>query len=342
MKSAIWYGPEDVRIEEVLMPKVGPEDVLIKSKVSLTCGTDVKTYKRGHPSVKTGGSFGHEVAGDIVEVGDKVKDFKVGMRVVTHNTAPCGECFYCKQGRPDGLCENLARISGGHAEYVLVPGRIVRQNLFEIPEDIPYKAAALVEPLSCAVYGVDTTPTNFGDIVAVNGAGPLGLMIASILKIKGCIVIQSDYSKSRLDIARELGVDYVIDLNEVEDQVEAVKELTPGKRGVDAVIDATGIPEVWEKGIDMVRPAGYVNLFGGCKQGTTITVDTYRLHYDGVTILGVYHTTPKHVRMAYDLIVQGKIRWDLLITRELPFSKLIEAIKFHANQDGVKNALIYE
>src|SRR5699024_7326540 len=182
-----------------------------KTKMSLTCGTDVKTYKRGHAQIKGPAPFGHEAAGVIVKVGENVKGFKPGMRVVTHNTAPCGECFFCKLDRPQ-LCENTSSISGGHAEYVRVPGPIVRQNLFVIPDDVDYKVAALTEPLSCAVSGVERTPIGLGDIVAVNGAGPLGLMIAALLKLKGCTVIQCDASDERLDIAKKFGVDHVINI----------------------------------------------------------------------------------------------------------------------------------
>lgn len=342
MKAAIYYGPMDVRIEDVAIPQITDEDVLIRTRVSLTCGTDVKTYKRGHPSFKQGDFFGHEVAGDIIQVGKNVHFFKEGMRVVTHNTAPCGTCFYCKRGRPDGLCENKVRIIGGHSEYVLVPGRIVKQNMYVIPDDIPYKAAALLEPLACAIYGVSSTPTQMGDVVAVIGAGPLGLMISALLKIKGCMVIQCDYSQPRLEIAKKMQVDIVVDLNDVEDQVQAIKKYAYDGRGADAVIDATGVPEVWEKEVLMVHPAGFVNFFGGCKPGSKVTIDTGKLHYDGITVFGVYHTTPKHVEMAYKLICNKQIRWDLLITRELPFSSLFEALELHATQTGVKNAILYQ
>lgn len=342
MKQAIWYAPFDVRIEEVPIPEVGENDVLIKTKVSLTCGTDVKTYKRGHAKSKGGPApFGHEAAGDIVKVGQNVKNFEPGMRVVTHNTAPCGECFFCKINRPQ-LCESSSRISGGHAEYVLVPGPIVRQNLFQIPDGISYKTAALTEPFSCAVSGVERTPIGLGDIVAVNGAGPLGLMIAALLKLKGCTVIQCDASEERLEIAKKFGVDHVININEIDDQVEAVRSLTPRSMGVDVAFEVVGQPQVWERTVMMVRKGGYANLFGGCKKDTYFSINTMRIHYDEVTVFGVFHTMPKYVKLANELLCAGKINSDLLITRELPFSDLIKAIELHGNQDGLKNALIYD
>lgn len=341
MKQALWYAPLDVRIEEVPIPEIGPDDVLIKTRVSLTCGTDVKTYRRGHPQVKAPAPFGHEVAGDIVKVGSNVEKFRVGMRVVTHNTAPCGECFFCKENRPQ-LCKDTAWISGGHSEYVRVPGPIVRQNMFEIPDDVPYKMAALTEPFSCAVSGVERTPIELGDIVAVNGAGPLGLMIAALLKIKGCTVIQCDASDERLEIAKGFGVDHVININDVEDQVQAVKALTPYNMGVDVAFEVVGHPKIWEMTVEMVRNGGYANLFGGCKENTRFSIDTARIHYDEVTVFGIFHTTPKYVKLANDLICSGKIDLSPIITREMPFDDLMKAIELHGNQDGLKNALIYD
>ncbi len=342
MKAGIWYAPYDVRIEEVPIPEIDDDGVLIKTRATLTCGTDVKTYKRGHPNVKPGQFFGHEIAGDIVEIGKNVTGFTVGDRVVTHNTAPCGRCFFCKSGRNDGLCEDKAWIKGGHAEYCAVPGRIVKINLFHIPDDVSYKAAALTEPFSCAVYGADMTNISFDDTVVILGAGPIGLMIALLMKKKGARVIHADFSKPRLDISKKLGTDITVSLGGVEDHVAKIRALTPDGRGADAVIDATGIPKAWENAIGIVRKAGFVNLFGGCEPGTSINVDTYRIHYDGITITGFFHTTPKHVQIANDMINRHEIPEDIFITKEYPFEQLIEAIDAHANQDGVKNALIYK
>lgn len=342
MKVAIWHGPEDVRIEERPIPEIDDNSVLIKTRVSLTCGTDVKTFHRGHPSVKPGGTFGHEVAGDIVKAGKNVKNFKVGDRVVPHNTGVCGKCFYCKSGRPDGSCEDKARIVGGHSEYVVVPGRIVELNMFHIPEGVPYKAAALTEPFSCAVYGADMTKTSYNDTVVILGAGPIGLMIAMLMKMKGARVIHADFSAPRLEVSKSLGTDMTFDLTGVDDPVKALRELTPGKRGADATIDATGQPAAWEQCIDIVRKGGYVNLFGGCKPGTKISVDTQRMHYDGLTLAGFFHTTPWHVKMANDLINAGKIPVDTFVTGEFPFARLEDAIRAHSSQKGIKSAIIYE
>lgn len=342
MRTALWYGPEDVRIEQRPIPEVDDDSVLIKTMVSLTCGTDVKTFFRGHPRIPVGGNFGHEVSGVVVKVGKNVTKFKVGDRIATHNTAPCGSCYWCKTGRNDGSCEHKSVIVGGHSEYVLIPGQIVKINAFHLPDDVSFKAGALLEPLSCAVYGAESTRCSAGDTVVILGAGPIGLMIAMLLKRKGMHIIQADYAAPRLEIAKKLGVDEVLDLNTVDDDVAALRAMTPEGRGADATVDATGQPSAWENCIGIVRKGGFVNLFGGCKGGSKITIDTTRMHYDGLTIAGFYHTTPNCVRMAFDMICRHEIPEDILITGEYPFDRFDAAIRAHASQSGIKSALLYE
>jgi len=340
MKVAMLYGPADVRIEARDIPPVGDGEVLARVRAALTCGTDVKTYKRGYALFKPPCPFGHEWAGDVVAVGKNVTKFKEGMRVVGHNTAPCGTCFYCKKGYPS-MCENFKTnlLLGAYAEYIKVPTSIVDINLFEIPDEIPYKLAALLEPLSCVVYGVDQIGIQLGDRVVINGAGPIGLMFVGLAKIKGAKVFSCDLSEERLSVAQKMGAGELINVSKVKDQVEAVQELTGG-RGVDVAIEATGIPEVWEKTMYMARKAGKVLLFGGCKPGTSITVPTELLHYSQLTLKGVFHTTPSHVEIAFNLITHNIINTNLLVSDELPLDKIVEALKLHMNQEAIKVAVI--
>ena len=340
MKAAVFHGIKDVRLEEIKVPQIKPEEVLVRVRAALTCGTDRKMYLRGHPLFKPPFVFGHEFAGEIVKVGSKVKDFQEGMRVVAANSAPCNRCYYCKIGQ-QSMCENITlRLSGAFAEYVEVLGPIVEQNLLEIPASVSYKEAALVEPLACVVHGIENSGIALGDTVVINGLGPIGLMYVQLAKLKGARVIATDLKRQRLDLAKKLGADELIDISKVEDEIKAVRKLTEKGRGVDVAIEAVGIPKVWERTILMARKGGVVNLFGGCPSGTKITIDTRLLHYSQLTIKGIFHHTPQYVKRALNLISQGAIDTDSLITDEFPLSNFSKALKMLVNQEGIKIAVM--
>jgi len=340
LKAAVFHGIKDVRLEEIKIPQIKPEEVLVRIKAALTCGTDRKMYLRGHPLFKPPFVFGHEFAGEIVKVGSKVKDFQEGMRVVAANSAPCNRCYYCKIGQ-QSMCENITlRLSGAFAEYVEVLGPIVEQNLLEIPASVSYKEAALVEPLACVVHGIENSGIALGDTVVINGLGPIGLMYVQLAKLKGARVIATDLKRQRLDLAKKLGADELIDISKVEDEIKAVRKLTEKGRGVDVAIEAVGIPKVWERTILMARKGGVVNLFGGCPSGTKITIDTRLLHYSQLTIKGIFHHTPQYVKRALNLISQGAIDTDSLITDEFPLSNFSKALKMLVNQEGIKIAVM--
>ena len=344
MKAAVLNGVEDLKIMELETPKANDGEIIMKVKSALTCGTDVKTFRRGHPNLAFGHNevaFGHEGSGIVYEVGKGVSDFKVGDRIASHNTAPCHSCYSCRVG-DYSMCDDLKLMKGTWAEYVRIPAEIVKENVFKIPDNMSYKQAALLEPLSCAVYGVDLSDIKLGDLVVVNGCGPIGLMMLKCAKLKGATVIACDFTDLRLETAKKLGADMVVDLKEVDDQVEAVRELTPYSRGVDVAIEATGVPEVWEKNMLMARKGGMVMEFGGCKPGTTITVDTKLLHYSQLTIKGVYHTTPKHVGMAFELIKRGEFPEDLMINKSFKLDNALDALLSHANGEVIKNEIVID
>ena len=326
------------------MPKARDGEIIMKVKSALTCGTDVKTFRRGHPTIPFGENkvaFGHEGSGVVYEVGNGVSDFKVGDRIAAHNTAPCHSCYSCRVG-DYSMCDNLYQMRGTWAEYVKIPAQIVKENVFKIPDNMSHKQAALLEPLSCAVYGVDLSDIKLGDLVVVNGCGPIGLMMLKCAKLKGASVIACDFTDLRLETAKKLGADMIVDLKKVDDQVDAVRQLTPYSRGVDVAIEATGVPEVWEKNMKMARKGGMVMEFGGCKPGTTITVDTKLLHYSQLTIKGVYHTTPKHVGMAFELIKRGEFPEDIMINKSFKLENALEALLSHAKGEVIKNEIIID
>jgi L-iditol 2-dehydrogenase len=338
MTKAVWYGPKDLRLEEVPVPEVGAGEVLVEVKAALTCGTDVKIYRRGHPLIEAPYPLGHEFSGVVTEVGPGVEGVEKGMPVVTSNTAPCGVCFYCKRGQAN-LCDNRTLLYGAYAQYILVPAPIVKANIRRVPEGVTFQEAALVEPLSCALFGVRESNVSVGDSVAVIGAGPIGLFFVNLCKLRGAEVTAIDLSDARLEIARRLGADETVNAK-VPDVVQTVKNLTDQARGVDIAIEAAGYPETWEQAIQMARKGGLVTLFGGCKSGTSISISTERLHYLGLTIKGAFHTTPYEIEVALDLIARKAIDTEAFISGEFPLSRVKEALEKHARQEGIKFAII--
>ncbi len=341
MMAAMYYGIGDIRYEQTDIPEIKDGELLIKIGTALTCGTDVKTYKRGHPLLigKTPALFGHEYAGTVEQVGGEVDEFKVGMRVVATNSAPCGTCFFCKRGKHN-LCPTLKAnlVNGAFAEYIRVPKQVVRWNTHQIPNHLPYRAAALTEPLACVVHGIEEAEIELGDTVAIIGAGPIGQMMIMLAKQKGASkVISSDLEYLRRKSAKKAGADITVDPNE-DEPVERVREETSGY-GADVVIEAVGLTETWEQAVNMTREAGTTVLFGGARSGTQFKVDTERLHYGELTIKGVFHLTPRHVEEALKLIEAGIIDSNILITHEMSLSQINEALEMMGTGKSMKIAI---
>ncbi|MHA1470867.1 MAG: zinc-dependent alcohol dehydrogenase [Candidatus Asgardarchaeia archaeon] len=341
MKASGLYGIRDARIIELERPKIKIGEILVKIKAATTCGTDLKMYRRGYPKIPFPIiPWGHEFAGIVEEVGDGVKKFKKGDRIANHNSAPCGYCFYCKKERPE-LCSNFTEIMGAFAEYVIIPARIVEVNTWKIPENIDFAIASLIEPFSCTVYGAASGNIQLGDNVVIIGAGFQGLSYVQLAKLRGAKkIISIDVNTYRLKIAKELGATDTINPKDV-DVREIVFKLTGGM-GCDVSFEAAGYPETWELAIDLVRKGGTVIEYGGCKGGTSIKVSTQRLHYDAITIKGVFHTTPKYVEIAWNLITSGLVNLKPMITNKMKLDEIIEAFKIldEGAQKEIKIAII--
>jgi L-iditol 2-dehydrogenase len=343
MLATMFYGPGDIRLEQRPIPHPAAGEVLVQVVAAATCGTDVKTYRRGHPLLfpHTPAGFGHEVAGIVAEVGAGVHQFHEGDAVVVANSAPCRTCFYCRRGQ-ESLCENLLFLNGAYAEYLLVPERIVRYNLHRFPSGTSFVAAALTEPLACALHGVDASGITADDTITILGSGPLGLLLVALAKLRGARVIVTGRGKERLALAHRFGADSVIDVAALSDreQLEAVRNVTEAQRGADIVIEAVGTPETWELAAQMVRPGGLVNFFGGCPSGTQVTLKTRPIHYSELTIKGVFHHTPAYFSQALDLIVSRQIDVEALITACVPLASTIDAFHRLLQKQGIKYALI--
>ena len=342
MMAAVLYGREDLKIERVAIPVVGPEDLLVRVRVALTCGTDFKVWKQGHHArmIQPPAIFGHELAGVIEKIGSAVPDrFRPGMRVVAANSAPCGRCFYCLEDRAN-LCEDLVFNNGAYAQYTVIPGRIVRENLMEIPAGMSFIDAALIEPLACVLRGIDETGIRPGDTTVVIGCGPIGLKFIRVLSNRGVRVIAIGKRQSQMKTAERLGAMAAFDASVMENPTPAVRELTHG-RGADSVIEAVGSPATWQMAIQMVRCGGTVNLFGGCPRGSKVEFEPATLHYSEITIKSSFHHTPRFIREALDAIARGEIRASDFVTGEIPLSSLPELFQHMKNRNGqLKMAVI--
>lgn len=338
MKAVLYYGPENIKYEDTMIKPLSEGEILVKVEAALTCGTDVKTYRRGHPvlikSVPSG--FGHEFSGTVAEVAEGVTNVKVGDRVVCANSAPCGECFYCKREEYN-LCENLDLLNGAYAEYIVVPSRIVQKNTLILPDNLSFAKAAFCEPLANVVHGAARTEIKAGQTVGVIGIGPIGLMFARLAKLQGARVIVAGRNPIKLKLADEFAhVDEIVDLKRHSNPEKIFKDFSDEKKGLDVAIECVGMPEIWELVFSCVRPGGTVHFFGGCKSGSTVCFDTTKMHYGDIKMMSVFHHTPKYFREALDLISSGKIEVEKLITDTLPLDKVQYAMERHIAGDAIK------
>jgi L-iditol 2-dehydrogenase len=307
MKAAVLYGKEQVRVERVTRAAVQRGEVRVKIEAALTCGTDLKVYRRGYHAkmIVPPAVFGHELAGTICELGSGVNGWREGDRVVAANSAPCGSCSHCQAGQ-ENLCDDLLFLNGAYAESIVIPARIVQKNLLRLKPGTAFRDAALTEPLACVVQGVEDTRLRKGQRVLIVGAGPIGLMFAVLAKHLGCEVTVAGRRAARLEAAQKLGATQVVDVGHSTNIETTIRKHTTA--AFDAVIEAVGKPEVWEAGVRLVRKGGTVNFFGGCPSGTTITLDTTLIHYSNLTLLASFHHTPRTIRRALEFIESGVIR----------------------------------
>lgn len=331
MKAAMLYGIEDLRVELVEVPELVAGEVLVRIKAATTCGTDLKIFQRGYVDrvIRLPTIFGHEWAGEVVEVAEGVEWPKEGTRIRAGNSAPCLRCEMCQKGKYN-LCEDMLWLWGGYAEYIKVPARTILVNAQEIPTHVTYEEAAITEPLACVLHGAEEASIKLGDIVAIIGAGPIGLLHLLIAEKLGADkVIISDMVEERLALAQKLGADETINAKR-GDNVKKVKEFTGG-RGASVVIEAIGQPGTWEQALRMVCKGGLVLEFGGCLPGTEIKVSTELLHYDEVTVKGAFHATPAHFKKALNLIASGSLDVKPLITRRMSLERIRDAFESLTN-----------
>lgn len=341
MRAVLYYAPGDLRLEETPIPTGGRGEVIVKIGAALTCGTDFKAYRQGHPVLlsKTPSPFGHEMAGTISEVGSGVTSFREGDRVVVLNSAPCDRCFYCQQGTPE-LCDNLELLNGAYAEYIRVPSQINIHNVHPLPEHLSFAEAALAEPFACALHAVDKMQIQPGETIALIGAGNMARLLICALKSADARVLVIARNPERLRLAMIAGADDVIDLGLEPDAVRAVRYRTSGNRGADGVIEAVGKPETWSLSVEIARKGGRICLFGGCAAGSEVELDTHRIHYNEISLFGVFHHRPVYVRKAIDLLSRGAVPRALLIDREISLDQVVPFFAANRDASALKAAVI--
>ncbi|MDE2485008.1 MAG: zinc-binding dehydrogenase [candidate division NC10 bacterium] len=347
MMAAVLHGPEDVRLEEVPIPQVGPKDLLAKVEAASIDFTDRKVYLRGsHPMIETPGLFGHEWAGVVTARGEQADvRWQPGIRVVAANSAPCTDsdpaarCRACRRSC-QGMCERLLYNNGAFAPYIRIPGRIAEVNLYELPAQVPFEEAALAEPLACVMHAVRRVPISDGDRVVIVGAGPIGLLFIAVLRNRygqSVRLLSVDHHDDRLALARSFGADAA--LNTAGGLEKTRVRAALGVERADVVIEAVGSAQAHQEAFELVGRGGTLVPFGGVAKGAALSLDLHRLHYDETRIVPIYHHTPADFASAVHAIVRREIPVGRLITARLPLSELPRALEMVQERTTLRTIL---
>ncbi|MFC4858091.1 zinc-dependent dehydrogenase [Actinophytocola glycyrrhizae] len=341
MKVARFYAPGDIRLEEAPEPDAGQDEVKIRVKQCSTCGTDVKIFNHGHHHLVPPRVIGHEIAGEVVEVGSAVSGWAPGDRVQVIAAVPCGRCAECQDGRMQ-VCPNQTSVGyhydGGFAEYLIVPRQVLAvDGLNRIPDGVDFAEASVAEPLACVLNGQEMAKVGPGDDVVVVGAGPIGCLHVRLARARGAgRVFLVELNRARLDMSAEKVVPDAAICSAEVDAVDEVKKLTDG-RGVDVVITAAASGAAQEDALQMAARSGRISFFGGLpKDKPTITLDSNLVHYRELTIVGANGSSPAHNKQALELIASGQVPVADLITHRLELSELHDAIKLVSSGSAIK------
>jgi L-iditol 2-dehydrogenase len=344
MKAIVFYGPGDIRFEQIAIPKYRNTELLIKVDACAVCGTDLKSFRSGNPRIKAPIVMGHEFSGQVEDIGNSVRGFEKGDRIVMATSVSCGECFYCKKGWKN-LCKNIAPMGysfpGGMADYIIIPERALKYgHAVKVPADVKAEHAALAEPLSCAINAATNANIQQGDTVVVLGAGPMGLMNAAVAKALGAKkIIVSEISNNRLSQAKNFDVDILIH-PENEDLKKIVMDTTEGY-GADVVIVAAPAAFPQETAVGLVRKKGTVCLFASLPVGKEmLSINSRIVHYGEINIVGSSDSTPEHVKKAVEMISTGKLPAAKLVTHRMRFDELFTAFQLMDKGESLRVVLM--
>ena len=326
MQALFLDAPGRLSIAEVPVPTLSDGDLLVRIRAATTCGTDLKAYRRGHPQIPMPGPFGHEYSGVVAATGGSGR-FAVGDPIMGVHSAPCQKCFWCMRGQ-ENLCETImeTKVLGSFAEYLRVPARIARLNVYAKPDFLPFEQASLLEPLACVAQGLIELRPRPGERILVIGPGAIGLMFVAALRTLGVEdVTLAGRNKTRLAVGEHFGARAV--------PMDAAKDTG---RGYDAVIECTGAAEIWECSVDFPRRGGRVMLFGGVPSGTRVSWDAGRLHYDQITLLSPFHFGTEAVRLAHRWLTEDRLDLSPLLSGERCLTEATATFDALGAGEGIK------
>lgn len=338
MKALVFHGVKDIRIEDVKIPEISDNELLVRVSYAGICGTDVRIYN-GTKIIAAPRIIGHEFAGKIAKVGRNVKDYKEGERVTVYPMIHCGECYVCQDGRTN-ICVNRKtigyEIDGGFAEYVRVPAEAIEKgNVVRIPDEVTDIEAAASEPLTAAYNGIKRCQIKEGDTIVIIGGGPIGLFHVQLARIEGAgKVILSEPQESKRKLAEELGADLCV--NPLDEDITGILMDVTNGEGADSLLLDVGRPEVIESSLGLVKKGGRYVLFAGCPVGSKITIDPNVIHYREIDFTGASSSTPDNQRTVLDLIANGKVNMDLVITDIFALNDWKEGFENKTNYQGLK------
>ena len=334
MQAAVYRGVNDVRLETVPVPTIGPGEMLVRVHSCGVCGTDLKKISTGsHTAPRI---FGHETSGVVAAVGDSVSDYRPGDRVMVFHHIPCRQCFYC-QNKTFAQCTTYKKVGcsagfepsgGGFAEYVRVMDWIVEHGTVRIPDDVSFEQACFVEPVNTCMKGVDALRLRQGETVLAIGQGPIGIILSVLARRAGATLITSDLYPERLRIGSSFGLDRTIDASRTN-VVERVRELTEG-RGADAVILAVGGNSLIRTAMDAARPGGRVLLFAQTQHGEAV-IDPAAICVDEKTLVGSYSASVDLQEESVRFVMNREMDLERLVSHRFPLAESAQALDLAAH-----------
>lgn len=338
MRAAVYYGPNDIRVEDVPKPEIGPGEVLVKVAGCGLCGSDI--VKIRYETVKPPAVFGHEVVGEVAELGAGVDSFSVGDRVVVAHHVPCYACHYC-QHESYSMCRTFKALNifpGGFAEYVRVPSRNVMHGVFHIPPHLSYEEASFTEPIACCLRAIKRSRMQPNDTMVVVGLGSIGLSMVQLARLFGTQIIGVDVVPERIQLAREMGAEVALDASSgpVRDGVLAAT----GGRGADVVMLTAGTTQSVAQAFELVRDGGTINLFAGAPPGSSLSLDINQVYHRELTLLASYSPSTIELYQALELLAAGKIKVSKLVTHRLPLEALGEAVRLTLTKEALKAYIV--